>query len=1502
MLLINLKIEVVTMIKKLNFSLILLLLIILSIGAVSASPDINSTDIDNNIISDNQISEVQDINMSLKYSNNEAILNSNIYSISSSNYNNYFDSEGKIRPGGISNGDTVNLEGTFTNKNFIIDRPLNLIGTSTTLINNGTFLILAGGSGTNISGMNIVNCKENTCGIFISGVQNCNVKNNHITCSGVSSFPIALNTNANYNNVINNTIISKKISLQGNTKSTSGLVVGGANHNYIANNYIQTDDANGLYLSHFGSGSFEGGLSHYNYIFNNTLKCNVIPTSWAYAIQMMGSHNKAESNKVYCYYRGISASSGSNNTIINNYLINLTGIDFNNGELVGGDYAIHASPDSLIANNTISGSRLVGAGIYAVDNCLVTNNNVEVIGTGYGIDANGNNVNILNNNIKTEFGAVVYQMGKYVGLVTSYNTITSNSGVGVLIKKQSNLKFPSNIAITHNTISTGNEYAINAADANKSSFIIKHNTITSESIIITPNGTIDPSEPVFEFNGTIYNVTTGNYSLFFDNNGNMINLNVKNGDILNFIGEFNSKKMLITSCIKITGTNATFYNSTFVITASGVWIEKLKIYNLDSNSVNKWGIYIKGVSKIMVTNNEINVSDSAAAYAIYVLDSGNVQILNNKLYSRGNYLTYTLLAYEVYDSVFKNNTINTVGTGQVHTWESEKCIDGEHNVKEIYRTYGILMLYSSDNKVLNNNVHVSSLINQSLIANSTNSLVGIDIYFDSDNNIISNNVIVVEAKDNYLYGFGVIGAPTTSGSTTQFSKNNNFLNNNVTVIGNYFVTGFISGFNSLNTNVLSNIINVKSDNFAYGITLEASQSSVISNNKINISSIIGYVIEGFASSNNIIKNNDLYGIGSYIYGIALYKASNSLITNNNIVALGDSSKNSTFKNFDVIETGNSGIYLKSVSSNNTVYSNNITTLGEYTVNMDVKAINNSITFNYLSAKVKYGDNSVNNSQNNTVHDNYKFYFDDVSFPPISITYMGGGVLSVNTSVNGAIVKFYVNGVYIGSSMVKNGIASLNYNSNLNPNNYVCSIIISYKDYKTAMINSTLTINKGHLVIDVENTTGKPNTAVIITTTVVDSFNNPISNLVLDIYRDNIYIGQSKTNEKGISTFIYDIPKGLAKKVYSINVKVAESSNYLNGTGTGYLTVNNQVQTILTGNDIVLFYKNGTRYFVHLTDVRGNPVSNQAVIFKIYGMSYSKITDKEGKASIAINLPSGNYEVSVLFKENENYVGSDVKNYITVLPTIDGKNIVKIYKNGTQYYATFVDGLGKPLANRNVTFNIYGVMYTRPTNDRGVARLNINLHPGEYIITAIHPDNGQMFSNNITVLSSITGKNIVKYYRNGTQYYTTFLKNDGTPLTNTKVTFNIYGVMYTRTTNNMGVARLNINLNPGDYIITAIHPENGQMFSNNIKVLPTLLGKDLTKKYGNTAPYEVRLVDGKGLPISGASIRLNIYGVFYNRRTDSNGIARLNINLMPGEYIISAYYNDAVTSNTIKVTN
>ena len=167
-------------------------------------------------------------------------------------------------------------------------------------------------------------------------------------------------------------------------------------------------------------------------------------------------------------------------------------------------------------------------------------------------------------------------------------------------------------------------------------------------------------------------------------------------------------------------------------------------------------------------------------------------------------------------------------------------------------------------------------------------------------------------------------------------------------------------------------------------------------------------------------------------------------------------------------------------------------------------------------------------------------------------------------------------------------------------------------------------------------------------------------------------------------------------------------------------------------------------------------------------------------------------------------------------------------------------------------------------------------------------------------STISSVDIVKYFRNATQYSAKFLDKEGNPLVNTAVTFNINGVFYTKITDNEGIAKLNINLAPDKYIITAYNPVTGESKGYTVTVLPVLTGSDLNMRYKDGSKYECKLVDDTGNPLKDAEVILNINGVFYHKITDNEGIARLTINLLPGEYIITAMYNYAAISNKIKI--
>ena len=383
-----------------------------------------------------------------------------------------------------------------------------------------------------------------------------------------------------------------------------------------------------------------------------------------------------------------------------------------------------------------------------------------------------------------------------------------------------------------------------------------------------------------------------------------------------------------------------------------------------------------------------------------------------------------------------------------------------------------------------------------------------------------------------------------------------------------------------------------------------------------------------------------------------------------------------------------------------------------------------------------------------------------------------------------------------------------------------------------------------------------------------------------------------------SEFVFDNGK------YEFDVDGADYNTIVTvkvGNEVQNVTINTLIKTVLNASDIVMYYSGGTRYVVVLTDIDGNPLANQLITIILNGVSYNRTTNENGSVSIGLNLNSGQYNVSAIYiSQLENYLDSNITNTITVLSTIEGNDLVKVFRNATQYYAKFVDFNGTPLVNAVVSFNINGVFYNRTTNASGIAKLNINLPQGEYILTAINPATNEMYTNIVKVIPTITeNTNLVKYYRNASQYVVRLIGSDGNPVgAGEIVTFNINGVFYNRTTNASGHAKLNINLHPGDYIITAEY--NGCRESNNIKVLPLLSAKDMTMSYMDGSQFEAKLVDGQGKPYSGQSITFNINGVFYQRTTDIDGIARLNIRLMSGQYIITSSYNGANIANKITI--
>ena len=431
---------------------------------------------------------------------------------------------------------------------------------------------------------------------------------------------------------------------------------------------------------------------------------------------------------------------------------------------------------------------------------------------------------------------------------------------------------------------------------------------------------------------------------------------------------------------------------------------------------------------------------------------------------------------------------------------------------------------------------------------------------------------------------------------------------------------------------------------------------------------------------------------------------------------------------------------------------------------------------------------------------------------------------------------------------------------------------------------------------------------------------------IDIAVDNIKVGEDAV----ISVALPEDATG--EVIISVNGKnytVMTKYGMANVTISDLANGTYSVDAFYNGDDIYAPIKNSTAFTVSKVSdynmtvdiadiVKGENATitvsvpedgTGSVIVTINGTDYNG-TVVNGTAKVIIpGLDEGSYKVVTFYTGDNKYDSMIVNGTITVnkntRTTLIMDDVVKYFRGSQKLIAKLVDGFGNPIANATVYFTINGRVYAKITDENGMASMGIGLVPNEYKVSAVFngtKDHDKSTANaTVTVKSTILGNDTTLYFLNGTKYVAKFLDSDGKALTNTTVKFNINGVFYTRVTDENGMASLNIRLDPKLYIITAYNPVTGEQRANEVTVLPRIIAEDLSMKYLDGSSFNATLVDGQGKAVAGVNITFNVNGVFYHKTTDANGVARLNIRLMPGDYIITSTYGKCWASNKITIS-
>ena len=368
-----------------------------------------------------------------------------------------------------------------------------------------------------------------------------------------------------------------------------------------------------------------------------------------------------------------------------------------------------------------------------------------------------------------------------------------------------------------------------------------------------------------------------------------------------------------------------------------------------------------------------------------------------------------------------------------------------------------------------------------------------------------------------------------------------------------------------------------------------------------------------------------------------------------------------------------------------------------------------------------------------------------------------------------------------------------------------------------------------------------------------------------------------------------LPAGL----YNFSATWAGNDNY-NGTNiSGGFKINKIDSTIAINVEDIKVGENATIIVNLDSDATGN------VTITLDNQNYTVAINEGQTIKVIGGLKAGTYDVFVKYIGDNNYNSAQNTTKFTVLKISDYNMDVTVpeFKEGVN--STVGVDLPKD-AEGTVTVEIEGKKYTANIIN-GTAKVNIpGLDVGDYNITTTYSGDAKYVSmtkkGNITVIPNMDVNlyvdDVVMIYHDGTRLVAKLTDYQGRPIVNDIIYFTINGKTYTKTTDDNGTVSMGLNLDSKVYTATVSYNESEvySKISKNVTVTinPTVISEDLVKMYQNDTRFYVKFTDSTGKALTKTTVKFNIHGVFYTKKTDKDSVADLGIMLRPGEYILTAY--------------
>lgn len=308
--------------------------------------------------------------------------------------------------------------------------------------------------------------------------------------------------------------------------------------------------------------------------------------------------------------------------------------------------------------------------------------------------------------------------------------------------------------------------------------------------------------------------------------------------------------------------------------------------------------------------------------------------------------------------------------------------------------------------------------------------------------------------------------------------------------------------------------------------------------------------------------------------------------------------------------------------------------------------------------------------------------------------------SNNKGIGGETIYMIIAGKSYKRTTDSNGYAKININ--LKAGNYGADIIF----------NESKTYNK---------LSGKANITVLKTINANDltkKYNTSGQYIALFYNTDGKALGNTKVQFTiGKNKYTYTT---LANGIIRLNINLNPGKYTIKATNpaSGEVAQNTIFifQNIMENKNLVKYYKGNEVYKVRAYGNDGKPVgAGQTVTFKVSGKTYNHKTDKNGYASLKINLKPKTYTITATYNKFK------VSNKITVKPVLTAKNVSIKKGKKIVFSAKLVNTKGKALKGKKITFKLKNKKYTAKTNAKGVATLSkkIAFKVGTYKIQTIY---------------------------------------------------------------------------------------------------------------------------------------------------------------------------------------